>query len=134
MIAVFSARVVALAFLPAQFSWEVSGMMMPPADFASASIRSTTTRSCSGRNFIGALLRFLQKVWQIWTADRYCLKLFVVGPILRDLLQSDGPIYYLGHACLDCAGSLSRYLLSEHGELLVLLGHDLELLAHLRGC
>src|SRR5271155_5814281 len=41
------------------FSCAVSGMMMPPADFASASIRSTTTRSCSGRNFIRDLLRLL---------------------------------------------------------------------------
>jgi hypothetical protein len=38
---------------------------------ASASIRSMTTRSCSGRNFIGVLLRFCQKVWRIWKADRY---------------------------------------------------------------
>jgi hypothetical protein len=44
--------------------------MMPPADFASGSIRSTTTRSCSGRNFIDVLLRFPQKVWQIWKATR----------------------------------------------------------------
>ena len=29
----------------------VSGMMMPPFDFASASMRLTTTRSCSGRNW-----------------------------------------------------------------------------------
>jgi hypothetical protein len=46
------------------FSWAVSGMMMPPADFPSGSIRSTTTRSCSGRNFIGVLLRVPQNVWQ----------------------------------------------------------------------
>src|SRR5712692_1606874 len=38
------------------FSWAVSGMIMPPADFASASMRLTTTRSCSGRNFIGISL------------------------------------------------------------------------------
>jgi hypothetical protein len=30
-------------------------MMMPPDDFLSGSIRSTTTRSCSGRNFIDVL-------------------------------------------------------------------------------
>jgi hypothetical protein len=30
----------------------VSGMMMPPAVFSSASMRRTTTRSCSGRNFM----------------------------------------------------------------------------------
>src|SRR5437588_12543885 len=31
------------------FSLAVSGMMMPPLDFSSASMRLTTTRSCSGR-------------------------------------------------------------------------------------
>src|SRR4029453_6341426 len=34
------------------FSFAVWGMKMPPADFSSASMRLTTTRSCSGRNFI----------------------------------------------------------------------------------
>src|SRR5262249_16785994 len=38
------------------FSLAVSGMMMPPALFSSASIRLTTTRSWSGRNFISVLL------------------------------------------------------------------------------
>src|SRR5215207_8979221 len=32
------------------FSFAVSGMMMPPLVFSSASIRRTTTRSCKGRN------------------------------------------------------------------------------------
>jgi hypothetical protein len=31
-------------------------MMMPPRVFDSASMRSMTTRSCSGRNFMGVLL------------------------------------------------------------------------------
>src|SRR5215207_10241377 len=53
------------------FSWALSGMKMPPADFVSASIRSITTRSCSGRNFISALQ------WFDWArgfqaADRHC--------------------------------------------------------------
>src|SRR4029453_17651952 len=34
------------------FSCAVSGMMMPPAVFASASTRRTTTRSCNGRKFM----------------------------------------------------------------------------------
>src|SRR3981189_1365741 len=38
------------------FSLAVSGMMMPPVVLSSASIRLTTTRSCSGRNFIGISL------------------------------------------------------------------------------
>src|SRR5258707_14404058 len=38
------------------FSLAVSGMMMPPVVLSSASIRLTTTRSCSGRNFIGVSL------------------------------------------------------------------------------
>src|SRR5438552_8986187 len=38
------------------FSLAVSGMMMPPADLSSASMRLTTTRSWSGRNFIGVSL------------------------------------------------------------------------------
>src|SRR5215207_5536188 len=38
------------------FSFAVSGMMMPPFVFSSASIRRTTTRSCSGRNFMNASL------------------------------------------------------------------------------
>src|SRR5262245_47202513 len=38
------------------FSLAVSGMMMPPALFSSASIRLTTKRSWSGRNFISVLL------------------------------------------------------------------------------
>src|SRR6266851_6331386 len=33
------------------FSLALSGMMMPPLVFSSASIRLTTTRSCSGRNW-----------------------------------------------------------------------------------
>jgi hypothetical protein len=37
------------------FSLAVSGMMMPPAVFSSASTRRTTTRSCKGRNFISVL-------------------------------------------------------------------------------
>jgi hypothetical protein len=41
------------------FSLAVSGMMMPPAVFSSASIRLTTTRSWSGRNFIDILLHGL---------------------------------------------------------------------------
>src|ERR1700734_48930 len=38
------------------FSLAVSGMMMPPLVFSSASMRLTTTRSCNGRNFMGFLL------------------------------------------------------------------------------
>src|SRR6185437_11076097 len=38
------------------FSLAVSGMMMPPLVFSSASIRLTTTRSCSGRNFSFAMI------------------------------------------------------------------------------
>ena len=34
------------------FSFAVSGMMMPPAVFSSASTRRTSTRSWSGRNFM----------------------------------------------------------------------------------
>src|SRR5579864_9392847 len=37
------------------FSLAVSGMMMPPLVFSSASIRLTTTRSCSGRNLVLAM-------------------------------------------------------------------------------
>ena len=36
------------------FSWAVSGMMMPPLVFSSASRRRMTTLSCSGRNFMGS--------------------------------------------------------------------------------
>src|SRR5207253_53119 len=32
-----------------------SGIMMPPLDFSSASIRFTTTRSCRGRNLVLAM-------------------------------------------------------------------------------
>ena len=35
------------------FSLAVSGMMMPPLDLFSPSTRRMTTRSCSGRNFMG---------------------------------------------------------------------------------
>src|SRR5215510_11717554 len=35
------------------FSFAVSGMMMPPAVLASWSTLRTRTRSCSGRNFMG---------------------------------------------------------------------------------
>ena len=35
------------------FSLAVSGMMIPPAVFSSASTRRTSTRSCSGRNAMG---------------------------------------------------------------------------------
>jgi hypothetical protein len=38
------------------FSLAVSGMMMPPLDFSSASMRFTTTRSCNGRNLVLAIL------------------------------------------------------------------------------
>src|SRR4029077_6240454 len=38
------------------FSFAVSGMMMPPLVFSSASIRLTTTRSWSGRNFSFAMI------------------------------------------------------------------------------
>ena len=45
------------------FSFAVSGMMIPPAVFSSASSRRTTTRSCRGRNFIriapGKVSRFV---------------------------------------------------------------------------
>src|SRR6202163_1795448 len=34
------------------FSLALSGMMIPPLVFSSASIRLTTTRSCSGRNLV----------------------------------------------------------------------------------
>src|SRR5579863_8208006 len=112
------------------FSWAVSGMMMPPADFASGSIRSTTTQSCSGRNFIGILLRFPQKVWQIWTLV-VLSKAVRRGPLLRNAWRSGGIIYRLGHACLDCAGSFSRHLPNERAELLILPRHDPKLLAHL---
>src|SRR5205807_1015130 len=46
------------------FSFAVSGMMIPPALFSSASMRLTTTRSCSGRNFIlsSELLRYRRNV------------------------------------------------------------------------
>src|SRR5690349_1229846 len=47
--------------------------------------------------------------------------------------QSAGLIECLGRACRDCPSGLSRLLLSKRAELLVLPGHDLELLAHLRG-
>src|SRR5690606_3225008 len=39
------------------FSLAVSGMMMPPAVFSSASMRRTRMRSCSGRNVISFSLR-----------------------------------------------------------------------------
>ena len=48
-------------------------------------------------------------------------------------MRSGGLIDCLGHACLDRLSGLSRYLLSERAEFLILRGHDLELLAHLRG-
>src|SRR5438477_5336549 len=38
------------------FSLAVSGMMMPPAVLPSSATRRTSTRSCSGRNFIESLL------------------------------------------------------------------------------
>ncbi len=38
------------------FSLAVSGMMIPPLVFCSSSMRLTTTRSCSGRNFIAPSL------------------------------------------------------------------------------
>src|SRR5262249_6248612 len=38
------------------FSRAVSGMMMPPAVFSSASMRFTTTRSCKGRNLVFAMV------------------------------------------------------------------------------
>jgi hypothetical protein len=41
------------------FSLALSGMMMPPAVFSSASTRRTSTRSCNGRNMI-----FLKAVWR----------------------------------------------------------------------
>ena len=47
-------------------------------------------------------------------------------------MRSGGLIDCLGHA-YHCLSGLSRYLLSERAELLILRGHDLELLAHLRG-
>ncbi len=37
------------------FSLALSGMMMPPLVFSSASIRLTTTRSCRGRNWVLAM-------------------------------------------------------------------------------
>src|SRR5262249_31245663 len=41
------------------FSFALSGMMMPPAVFSSASMRRTTTRSCRGRNLLFAMGAFL---------------------------------------------------------------------------
>src|SRR4051812_30122600 len=38
------------------FSLAVSGMMMPPLLFSSASTRFTTTRSCRGRNLVLAIV------------------------------------------------------------------------------
>src|SRR5262249_32030865 len=37
------------------FSLAVSGMMIPPFDFSSASIRFTATRVCRGRNLVLAM-------------------------------------------------------------------------------
>src|SRR5271169_5604363 len=48
-------------------------------------------------------------------------------------MRSDGLFECFGHACLDSLSSLSRHLLGERAEFLILRGRDFELLAHLRG-
>jgi hypothetical protein len=53
------ARPLAEQHLVEGFSLAVSGMMMPPLDFSSASMRFTTTRSCNGRNLVLAILDVL---------------------------------------------------------------------------
>src|SRR6202030_2991921 len=52
------------------FSLALSGMMMPPLVFSSASIRLTTTRSCSGRNLILAIAVPLQARFSDLVCDR----------------------------------------------------------------
>src|SRR6266850_6160883 len=50
------------------FSLAVSGMMMPPLVFSSASMRLTTTRSCSGRNLDLAMTFPLEgSVFRVWS-------------------------------------------------------------------
>src|SRR6266850_1233764 len=48
------------------FSLALSGMMMPPLVFSSASMRLTTTRSCSGRNLVLAMTSPLEVPWKAW--------------------------------------------------------------------
>ena len=49
------------------------------------------------------------------------------------LMRSGSLIDCLGHPCFDRLSSLTRHLLSDCVEFLILRRHDLELLAHLRG-
>src|SRR5476651_675362 len=57
------------------FSFTESGMMIPPEDFSSASMRLTTTRSCRGRNFNLAMgsssARLAQVVTEKHRSDKY---------------------------------------------------------------
>jgi len=55
-------------------------------------------------------------------------------PKFRGPLQSAGLVEYLEHACAHCPCGLSRYLLSKAAELLILVGHHLELPAQNGDC
>src|SRR6266851_8052651 len=54
------------------FSLAVSGMMMPPAVFASCSMRQIRTRSCNGRNFIETLLVPASEARALAVSGREC--------------------------------------------------------------
>jgi hypothetical protein len=76
----------------------------------------------------------LSKVWRIYKADP-ASKAVRCGSenFETPCAQSAGLIESLGRACLDCPSGLSRHLMSKRAELLILPGHDLEMLAHLLG-
>src|SRR6516162_4854968 len=70
------------------FSLAVSGMMMPPADLSSASMRLTTTRSWSGRNFMVSptLLRFHGFLTDCLRSESLALQMWAFSTALHRVL------------------------------------------------
>jgi hypothetical protein len=79
--------------------------------------------SCGRRNIISRTRTnssITLSVRASWVASR----LSPIALAVLRLMRSGGLIDCLGHACFDCLSSLTRYLLSECEELLILRRHD----------